>query len=56
VTPHRRIWINNTTSTVTDRFQYGYDRNDNALYRKNAVKPSSVSTITPTAPATATTR
>ncbi len=32
-----QYWINNTTSTVTDRFQYGFDRNDNRQYRKNAI-------------------
>jgi RHS repeat-associated protein len=30
-------WLNTTTSTSTDRFQYGYDRNGNALYRANLV-------------------
>ena len=26
-------WINTGTNTATDRFQYGYDRDSNALYR-----------------------
>jgi RHS repeat-associated protein len=30
-------WINTTTSTATDRFKYGYDRNSNRLYRDNLV-------------------
>jgi RHS repeat-associated protein len=28
-------WFNTATSTSTDRFQYGYDRDSNALYRQN---------------------
>jgi len=30
-------WIKTSNSTHTDRFQYGYDRNSNALYRNNLV-------------------
>jgi RHS repeat-associated protein len=30
-------WINTGTSTATDRFQYGYDRDGNALYKNNLV-------------------
>jgi hypothetical protein len=30
-------WINTGTNTATDRFQYGYDRDSNALYRNNLV-------------------
>jgi RHS repeat-associated protein len=30
-------WINTTTSTATDRFQYGFDRDSNRLYRDNLV-------------------
>ncbi len=30
-------WFNATTSTSTDRFQYGYDQNSNVLYRQNLV-------------------
>src|SRR5206468_4039258 len=30
-------WINTTSSTATDRFQYGYDRDGNRLYRDNLV-------------------
>jgi RHS repeat-associated protein len=30
-------WINTSTSTTTDRFQYGYDRDGNPLYRSNLV-------------------
>jgi RHS repeat-associated protein len=30
-------WINTSTSTATDRIQYGYDRDSNALYRNNLV-------------------
>ncbi|MBY0526219.1 MAG: SBBP repeat-containing protein [Gemmataceae bacterium] len=30
-------WQNSAGSTVTDRFQYGYDRDGNALYRDNVV-------------------
>ncbi|AGA25728.1 RHS repeat-associated core domain-containing protein [Singulisphaera acidiphila] len=28
-------WLNPSTGTATDRFQYGYDRNGNRLYRDN---------------------
>jgi RHS repeat-associated protein len=30
-------WIVTATGTATDRFQYGYDRDNNALYRNNLV-------------------
>ena len=30
-------WLVTSNSTHTDRFQYGYDRNSNALYRNNLV-------------------
>jgi YD repeat-containing protein len=30
-------WINTSTSTTTDRFQYGYDRDSNVLWRNNLV-------------------
>jgi hypothetical protein len=30
-------WINTTSSTATDRFQYGYDRDSNRLFRDNLV-------------------
>jgi len=30
-------WIKTSTGTATDRFQYGYDRDSNALYRNNLV-------------------
>jgi RHS repeat-associated protein len=30
-------WYNTSTSTSTDRFQYGYDRDSNALFRNNLV-------------------
>jgi RHS repeat-associated protein len=30
-------WLNTSTSTSTDRFQYGYDRNSNVLYKQNLV-------------------
>src|SRR5206468_11520825 len=30
-------WINTSTSTATDRFQYGYSRDSERLYRQNAV-------------------
>jgi RHS repeat-associated protein len=30
-------WYNATTQTSTDRFQYGYDRDSNVLWRQNAV-------------------
>jgi len=33
-------WINTATSTATDRFQYGYDRDGNVLYKNNLVKSS----------------
>ncbi len=30
-------WIKTSSGTATDRFQYGYDQNSNALYRDNLV-------------------
>src|SRR5207245_5508528 len=33
-------WYNSSTSTYTDRFQYGYDRDNNRLYRDNLVNSS----------------
>jgi RHS repeat-associated protein len=30
-------WLQTSSGTATDRFQYGYDRNGNALYRQNLV-------------------
>ncbi len=30
-------WINTATGSATDRFQYGYDRDNNPLYRDNLV-------------------
>src|SRR5438552_19129277 len=30
-------WLNTTTLAATDRFQYGYDRDGNRLYRNNLV-------------------
>src|SRR5262249_10619093 len=30
-------WYNTSTSSSTDRFQYGYDADGNALYRNNTV-------------------
>jgi RHS repeat-associated protein len=30
-------WYNNSTSTATDEFKYGYDRDGNVLYRTNEV-------------------
>ncbi len=34
-----QVWVKNTTPTptITDRFQYGYDRNGNVLYKNNLV-------------------
>src|SRR5438105_1342147 len=32
-----QYWLNSSTSTATDRFQYGYDRDSNRLYRSNLV-------------------
>jgi RHS repeat-associated protein len=31
------LWINTSTSTTTDEFQYGYDQDGNVLYRNNTV-------------------
>jgi len=33
-------WINTSTNTATDRFQYGYDQDDNVLYKNNLVNSS----------------
>ena len=33
-------WINTSTSTATDRFQYGYDQDSNVLYKNNLVNSS----------------
>jgi RHS repeat-associated protein len=33
-------WINTSTSTATDRFQYGYDQDGNVLYKNNLVNTS----------------
>ena len=33
-------WTNSAYSTTTDRFQYGYDRDGNALYRDNLLNNS----------------
>ncbi len=33
-------WINTSTSTATDRFQYGYDQDGNVLYKNNLVNSS----------------
>src|SRR5713226_6051792 len=33
-------WIKTSTGTATDRFQYGYDRDGNRLYRNNLVNSS----------------
>jgi RHS repeat-associated protein len=33
-------WINTSTSTATDRFRYGYDRDSNVLYASNLVNTS----------------
>jgi RHS repeat-associated protein len=33
-------WINMTSATATDRFQYGYDRDSNVLYAANLVNSS----------------
>ena len=35
-----QYWLNPSTGVVTDRFQYGYDRNSNVLYRNNLVNTS----------------
>jgi RHS repeat-associated protein len=32
-----QFWLNTSTATATDRFQYGYDRDGNVLYRNNLV-------------------
>jgi RHS repeat-associated protein len=32
-----RNWLNTSTGTSTDRFQYGYDRDSNVLWRNNLV-------------------
>ncbi len=33
-------WINTSTGTATDRFQYGYDQDGNVLYKNNVVNSS----------------
>src|SRR6185312_550840 len=33
-------WVNTSTGVSTDRFQYGYDRNSNVLYKNNLVNSS----------------
>jgi RHS repeat-associated protein len=33
-------WIISATGVATDRFQYGYDRDGNALYKSNLVNPA----------------
>jgi RHS repeat-associated protein len=33
-------WLNSSTSTTTDRFQYGFDRDGNVLYSNNLVNSS----------------
>jgi YD repeat-containing protein len=33
-------WINTSAATATDRFQYGYDRDGNVLYKNNLVNSS----------------
>jgi YD repeat-containing protein len=33
-------WINTSTGTATDRFQYGYDQDGNVLYKNNLVNSS----------------
>ena len=33
-------WINTSTGTSTDRFQYGYDQDGNVLYMNNLVNSS----------------
>jgi YD repeat-containing protein len=35
-----QVWRNLSQGTVTDRFQYGYDRDGNILYRDNRVNPA----------------
>jgi len=32
-----QFWLNTSTSTATDRFQYGYDRDSNVLWKNNLV-------------------
>jgi RHS repeat-associated protein len=32
-----QLWLNTSTSTTTDEFQYGYDRDSNVLYKQNTV-------------------
>src|SRR5205823_1730076 len=32
-----QFWLNTSTGTSTDRFQYGYDRDSNVLYKSNLV-------------------
>src|SRR5438477_6376313 len=33
-------WLNTSSGTATDRFQYGYDRDGNVLYKNNLVSSS----------------
>ena len=33
-------WVNPTTGASADRFQYGYDRNGNVLYKNNLLGSS----------------
>jgi RHS repeat-associated protein len=35
-----QFWLNTSTGTATDRFQYGYDQDSNVLYRSNLVNTS----------------
>src|SRR5262249_54154501 len=35
-----QFWLSPSTSTTTDRFQYGYDQDGNPLYRNNLVNTS----------------
>jgi RHS repeat-associated protein len=35
-----QYWLNTSTSTASDRLQYGYDRDGNVLYEKNLVNAS----------------
>jgi hypothetical protein len=34
-------WLDGSSGAATDRFQYGYDRDGNRLYRDNAVSAAS---------------
>ena len=35
-----QFWLNTSTGTATDRFQYGYDQDGNVLYKNNLVNSS----------------